>query len=195
MGSPEAFIESFSVSGLQKGGSFVRNRQYNIKQLTRSWLWYVHITKSACLRNRYKKHNFGLFTEIDVCKFLHGLVVVLPETFLFYPLYVLIHFSASFCTAHTALDLTRDYAPQKYPLSLSLLQHLHHCFLLPFHCLFPYPVPVRQWQVFPLFAGRRAELRTGSRELSAAHSLKVKECMCTFLPTKPRTILTVQFSY
>ena len=66
----------------------------------------------------------GLFTEIAVSKFLHGLVVVLPETFLFYPLYVLIHFSASFCMVHTALDLTRDHAPQKCPLSLS--QHLHH---------------------------------------------------------------------
>ena len=48
--------------------------------------------------------NFGLFTKIAVCKFLHGLVVVWPETFLFCPLYVFIHFSAAFCAARHALD-------------------------------------------------------------------------------------------
>ena len=31
--------------------------------------------------------------------------------FLFCPLYVFIHFSAAFCTAHYALDLARDHAP------------------------------------------------------------------------------------
>ena len=31
-------------------------------------------------------------------KFLRGLAVVWPETFLFCPLYVFIHLSASFCT-------------------------------------------------------------------------------------------------
>ena len=40
--------------------------------------------------------NFGLFTEIAVCKFLLGLAVVWPETFLFCPLYVFIHFPAPF---------------------------------------------------------------------------------------------------
>ena len=55
--------------------------------------------------------NFGLFTEIAVCKSLPGLAAVWPETFLFCPLYVLIHFSASFCTVHCALDLARDHAP------------------------------------------------------------------------------------
>ena len=31
--------------------------------------------------------------------------------FKFWPLYVFIHFSAAFCTAHCALDLARDHAP------------------------------------------------------------------------------------
>ena len=55
--------------------------------------------------------NFSLFTEIAVCQFLRGFAVVWPETFLFCPLYVFIHFSPSFCMAHCALDLARDNAP------------------------------------------------------------------------------------
>ena len=38
--------------------------------------------------------NFGLFTEIAVCKFVHGLAVVWPKTFLLCPLFI--HFSAFF---------------------------------------------------------------------------------------------------
>ena len=37
--------------------------------------------------------------------------VVWPETFLFCPLQVFIHFSVSFCTAHCALVFARDHAP------------------------------------------------------------------------------------
>ena len=64
--------------------------------------------------------NFGLFTEIPVCKFLRGWRAYRPETFSFFfffffykscPLYVFIHFSAAFCTAHCALDLAKDHAP------------------------------------------------------------------------------------
>ena len=62
--------------------------------------------------------NFGLFTEIAVCTFLCGLAVVWPKTFLFCPLYLLIHFSASFYTAHCSLDLARDHVPWKCPLFL-----------------------------------------------------------------------------
>ena len=54
--------------------------------------------------------NFGLFTEIAVCKFFRGLLVVWPETFLFCLLYVFVHFSASFRTAHRALDLLMERA-------------------------------------------------------------------------------------
>ena len=54
--------------------------------------------------------NFGLFTQIVVCKFFRVLVVVWPETFSFCPLYVFVHFSASFHTAHCALDLLREHA-------------------------------------------------------------------------------------
>ena len=52
--------------------------------------------------------NFGLFTEIAVCKFLRGMA-----RNLFYFVYCMcfIHFSAAFCTAHCALDLARDHAP------------------------------------------------------------------------------------
>ena len=57
--------------------------------------------------------NFGLFTEIAVCKFLRGWrsYGLKPFSFFFSPLYVFIHFSAAFCTAHCALDLARDHAP------------------------------------------------------------------------------------
>ena len=55
--------------------------------------------------------NFGLFTEITVCKFLRGWRSYGPKPFLFCPLYVFIHFSAAFCTAYCALDLARDHAP------------------------------------------------------------------------------------
>ena len=55
--------------------------------------------------------NFGLYTAIAVCKLLRGLAVVCSETFLFCPLYVSIHFSASFCTAHCALHFTRNHTP------------------------------------------------------------------------------------
>ena len=58
--------------------------------------------------------NFGLFTEIPVCKFLHGWRAYSPKPFFIFiscPLYVFIHFSAAFCTAHCALDLAKDHAP------------------------------------------------------------------------------------
>ena len=60
--------------------------------------------------------NFGLFTEIPVCKFLRGLRAYSPKPFFIFifiscPLYVFIHFSAAFCTAHCALDLAKDHAP------------------------------------------------------------------------------------
>ena len=55
--------------------------------------------------------NFGLFTEIAVCKFLRGWRKYGLKPFLVCPLYVFIHFSAAFCTAHCALDLARDHAP------------------------------------------------------------------------------------
>ena len=57
--------------------------------------------------------NFGLFTEIAVCKLLRGWRSYGPKPVLFCPLYVLIHFSAAFCRAHWALNLARDHAPYK----------------------------------------------------------------------------------
>ena len=55
--------------------------------------------------------NFGLFTEIAVCKFLHGWWSYGSKPFLFCPSFVFIHFSAAFCMAHCTLDLARDHAP------------------------------------------------------------------------------------
>ena len=46
----------------------------------------------VCSDQNLVTDNFGLFTETVVCKFLRGLAVMRPETFLFYPLYVFIHF-------------------------------------------------------------------------------------------------------
>ena len=52
--------------------------------------------------------NFGLFTEIAVCKFVRGWRSYGLKPFLFCQLYM---FAAAFCTAHCALDLARDQAP------------------------------------------------------------------------------------
>ena len=50
----------------------------------------------------------GLFTEIAVCKFLHGLA---RNLFILSIVCVYTFFSASFCMAHCALDFARDHAP------------------------------------------------------------------------------------
>ena len=70
------------------------------------------------------KRSFELFMCLDPVRtgsfsllksrcmqILAWLAVVLPETFLFCPLYVFIHCSAAFCTTHCALDLARAHAP------------------------------------------------------------------------------------
>ena len=62
----------------------------------RVWSWLV-------------TNSFGLFTHVNT--FLRCLAVVWPETFLFCPLHVFIHLSASLCMAHCALDLAMDHAP------------------------------------------------------------------------------------
>ena len=49
---------------------------------------FVQIRTWSCLVT----DNFGLVTEIAVCKFLRGFAVMWPEKFLFCPLYVFIHF-------------------------------------------------------------------------------------------------------
>ena len=52
----------------------------------------------------YLADNFGLFTDISVCKFLRGWRSYGLKPFLLCPLYMFIHFSAAFCTAHCALE-------------------------------------------------------------------------------------------
>ena len=53
---------------------------------------YIYIYLYTCAQIRVWSclvaDNFDLFTEIAVCKFFRGLVVVWPEIFLFCPLYV-----------------------------------------------------------------------------------------------------------
>ena len=55
--------------------------------------------------------NFGLFTEIVVCKFLHGWLSYDLKPFYFVHCMCLYIFAAAFCMAHCALDLARDHAP------------------------------------------------------------------------------------
>ena len=64
--------------------------------------------------------NFGLFTEIPVCKFLRGLRAYSFFLYLVHCMCLYI-FSAAFCTAHCALDLAKDHAEQKCPLLLLLI--------------------------------------------------------------------------
>ena len=55
--------------------------------------------------------NFGLFTEIAVCKFLRGWRSYGLKPFYFVHCMCLYIFLQFFCTAHCALDLARDHAP------------------------------------------------------------------------------------
>ena len=98
----------------------------------------LHISSQIRVWSCLVTDNFGLFTEIAVCKFLHGLVVVWPETFLFCPLYVFIHFPASFCMVHCALELAKDHAPSKCPLLLLFASAAVECSMsMPVQDLFP----------------------------------------------------------
>ena len=56
-------------------------------------------------------------------KFSCGLVVLWPETFLFCPLYMFIHFSASFCMAHCALDFASCHRNIHYYFKYSTWTH------------------------------------------------------------------------
>ena len=79
-----------------------------ISRCTFLYLQYIYLYRVwSCLVT----NNFGLFTEIALCKFLRGWRSYGPKPFLFCPLYVFIHFSAAFFTAHCAQDLAREYAP------------------------------------------------------------------------------------
>ena len=76
----------------------------------------ISCTKSLQLPEcKLKTHSLislRSFKHFNCCtQILVWLAVVWPETFLFCPLYVFIHFSAAFCTAHCALDLARYHAP------------------------------------------------------------------------------------
>ena len=55
-------------------------------------LLVLYMCAQARVGHVYLLTTFGLFTEISVGKFVRILAVVRPETFLFWPLYVFIHF-------------------------------------------------------------------------------------------------------
>ena len=71
---------------------------------------FVFAVVSTCVLYMYSdqilaKSCMFLFTEISVCKFLHGLAVVWPEVYFVHWMCQFRHFSAFLCTArHCALD-------------------------------------------------------------------------------------------
>ena len=63
--------------------------------------------------------NFGLFTDISVCKFLHGLAVIWLETFLFHPSYMFIHFYKYIFVLHIVPQIL---------LGIMCHRNVHHCY-------------------------------------------------------------------
>ena len=79
----------------------VRACVHNIPQYSFTFAVYLPVLH-MCIQIRVWSCKC-LFTETAVRKFLRGWAILWPETFLFCPLHVFIHFSASFCRAHCAL--------------------------------------------------------------------------------------------
>ena len=79
----------------------VRACVHNIPQYSFTFAVYLPVLH-MCIQIRVWSCKC-LFTETAVHKFLRGWAILWPETFLFCPLHVFIHFSASFCRAHCAL--------------------------------------------------------------------------------------------
>ena len=75
-----------------------------------------HAKKKCVLKSEFG-HVWLLTTLVYLLKLLYvnwcvvGGRMAQNLLFLVCPLYVFIHFSAAFCTAHCALDLARDHAP------------------------------------------------------------------------------------
>ena len=90
-----------------------------ISHCTFLYLKYIYLYHTRVLKSEFG-HVWLLATLVYLLKFLYvNFCVVCGRIaqnllFLFFiscPLYVFIHFSAAFCTAHCALDLAKDYAP------------------------------------------------------------------------------------
>ena len=89
-----------------------------ISRCTFLYLQYIYLYHTCVLVwSCLVTDNFGLFTEIAVCKLLRGWRSYGANPFYFVHCMCL-YISAAFCTAHCALDLARDHAPQKCPLIL-----------------------------------------------------------------------------
>ena len=82
-----------------------------ISHCTFLYLQYIYLDHTCVLRSEFC-HVWLLTTLVYLLKLLYvNLCGCQLYGNLFCPLYVFIHFSAAFCTAHCALDLTRDHAP------------------------------------------------------------------------------------
>ena len=84
-----------------------------ISHCTFLYLQYIYLYYTCVLKSEFG-HVWLLTTVVYLLKLLYvnswWLAVVWSETFK-KMLYVFMHFSAAFCTAHCALDLARDHAP------------------------------------------------------------------------------------
>ena len=78
------------------------------------YLLYIYLYHTCVLKPEFG-HVWLLTTLVYLLKLLYVNSSVVGgrmawNLFLFCPLYVFIHVSAAFCTAHCALDLARDHA-------------------------------------------------------------------------------------
>ena len=93
-----------------------------ISRCTFLYLQYIYLYHTCVLKSEFG-HVWLLATLVYLLKFLYVNSCVvggrIGRNLLFFssffykscPLYVFIHFSAAFCTAHCALDLAKDHAP------------------------------------------------------------------------------------
>ena len=93
-----------------------------ISRCTFLYLQYIYLYHTCVLKSEFG-HVWLLATLVYLLKFLYvnscmvGGRIGRNLLFFFFfffkscPLYVFIHFSAAFCTAHCALDLAKDHAP------------------------------------------------------------------------------------
>ena len=87
----------------------------NIMQWANKWKIEFNERKTELMNiTRNKNHQFQLLNfGWTILEDSHSLLLFFFFIFFFLscPLYVFIHFSAAFCTAHCALDLAKDHAP------------------------------------------------------------------------------------
>ena len=89
-----------------------------ISHSTFLYLHFIYLYHTCVLKSAFG-HVWLLATLVYLLKFLYvnscmiggRIARNLYFNFISCPLYVFIHFSAAFCTAHCALDLAKDHAP------------------------------------------------------------------------------------